>query len=272
MPPKLEFKVWGLNNYGNVTCCKGKERRGMKLALIGYGNMGKAIEQLVMEQGNHDIVSVSYKEKEDKLDVPGIQKADVAIDFTASDVVLSTITQIAKVGVPMVIGTTGWYGDLAKVESMVKKSGIGLIYGGNFSVGAQVFFRIVDFASSVFNKFSDYDVYGYEIHHSGKKDSPSGTAKKLSDILLKNMKRKKEVQTGRLDRQIKKEEFHFASVRGGSNFGFHEIVFDSPSDEIKLSHSARSRRGFAKGAIMAAEFIRNKKGLYKFDEVFDQLI
>lgn len=240
----------------------------MKIALIGYGNMGIELETLINESKKHKIESVSYRDIKDQLDLEGIKKSDVAIDFTAPEIVLETIKKVAKTGVNMVIGTTGWYNNFNKVEKIVKDAKIGLVYGQNFSVGANIFFKIAEYSSKLFNKYEDYDVYGFEIHHKGKKDSPSGTAKKVSELIIKNLNRKKSLQTGRIDRKIEDVELHFASVRGGYNPGYHEIRFDSMADEIAISHSARGRRGFAMGAIMAAEFIKGKKGIYSFDELF----
>lgn len=244
-----------------------KTDKFMKIALVGFGKMGKEIENLISEAGVHQVVSISYDNPAGKLDKEGIKKADVVIDFSSPEIVVDTIKEVLSLGVNMVIGTTGWYENLTKVKSLVLKNKRGLIYGGNFSIGANIFFRVVNFASAFCNKYG-YDPAGFEIHHVGKKDSPSGTAKKLADIILKNFPKKKKVETGRLDRQIKEDEFHFASLRVGQNPGYHEIIFDSPADAIKLSHTAHSRRGFAQGAIVAAEFIKGKKGLYSFDEIF----
>ena len=241
----------------------------MNIALIGHGNMGKEVEEVITQNSSHAIVSISYKSIHDSLDIPGIKKADVAIDFTAPDVVFSNIETVLGLGVNMVVGTTGWYEHLPKVEKLVAQSKAGLIYGQNFSIGANLFFQIVSFASRLVGKFDDYDAAGFEMHHTGKKDSPSGTAKKLSSIIMENFPAKKTVETGRLDRQIKKEEFHFASLRTGRVPGYHEIIFDSPADEIRLSHNAHNRRGFAQGAVLAAEFIKGKKGMYSFDELFE---
>ncbi|MCL5969906.1 MAG: 4-hydroxy-tetrahydrodipicolinate reductase [Patescibacteria group bacterium] len=240
----------------------------MKIALIGYGNMGQEVENVIKAVGKHKIVSISYKNISDPLDKNGIKKADVAIDFTAPDVILKNIKEVSKLGVNMVIGTTGWYEKLKDVEKIVIQSKTGLIYGQNFSIGANIFFKIVAYGSTLFNKFGNYDVYGMEIHHKGKKDSPSGTAKKLADVIMKNFTKKNILQTARLDRKIEPNEFHFASVRGGVNPGFHQIIFDSLADEIRLEHIAHGRRGFAEGAIMAAEFIKGKKGVFSFDELF----
>ncbi|MDO8576870.1 MAG: 4-hydroxy-tetrahydrodipicolinate reductase [Candidatus Daviesbacteria bacterium] len=240
----------------------------MKIALIGYGNMGHEVENLVKESGTHQVVSVSYENSGDSLDKEGIAKADVVIDFTSSEIVVDTIKEVAGMGKNMVVGTTGWYDQMDKAKEVVEKANTGFIYAQNFSIGANIFFKVVGFASSMFSKFGDYDVAGFEIHHSGKKDSPSGTAKKMAQVIMENFPQKKVLKTGRLDRQIKSKELHFASLRIGRNPGFHEVIFDSVADEIKLSHSAHGRRGFAEGAIVAAEFIKNKKGFYTFDEVF----
>lgn len=239
----------------------------MKIALIGYGKMGKEVE-LVAKEAGHSIISVSYENEKSPLDKQGTKKADVAIDFTSPEIVVGNIREILSMGINMVIGTTGWYKDVPKVEQLVRKYKRGLIYGSNFSIGANIFFHVVAYASKLFSKFSDYDVAGLEMHHTGKKDSPSGTAKTLAAIIMRNIPAKKKLQTETLQRQIQKDEFHFASVRAGRYFGQHEIFFDSEADEVRLSHSAHSRRGFAQGAVFAAEFIKGKKGLFRFDEVF----
>src|SRR3989339_155039 len=218
----------------------------IKIALIGFGKMGKEVNALCEDSRDFEVVSVSYKNINDKLDVEGIKKADVAIDFTSPDVVIKNIEQVGKLGVNMVIGTTGWYDKMDTVKKLVSKNKIGLVYSPNFSVGVNIFFKIMDFASSLFAKFPDYDVYGLEVHHKAKLDSPSGTALKIAEK-IKGLK--------------------FTSVRAGRNPGFHEVTFDSSADGITLSHQAYNRSGFGKGALVAAEFIKNKKGIYTFDDV-----
>lgn len=237
----------------------------MKIALIGYGKMGKAVEEAVF-QSAHKIISISYKDHK-TFDTKGIKEADVAIDFTSPEIVLDNAQKILSSGINFVIGTTGWYKNIEEIEKMVKKYKKGVIYGSNFSIGANIFFQIVANAAKLLGQF-DYDVAGFEVHHTGKKDSPSGTAKKISDIIIKNMPGKKRLQAETLQRQITKEELHFASVRTGRYFGRHEIFFDSVADEIKLTHDAHNRLGFAKGAVYAAEFIKGKRGLYSFEDVF----
>jgi 4-hydroxy-tetrahydrodipicolinate reductase len=240
----------------------------MKIALIGYGNMGQEIQKLVTETKEHQIVSISYEDPKEKLDEIGISKSDVVIDFSSPEIVLSTIKVIAKMKKNMVVGTTGWYKNIPQVKDLVKKSDIGLIYGQNFSIGANILFKITAYASRLFNKYGNYDVYGFEIHHKGKKDSPSGTARKLSETIIENFPQKTVIQNERINRKIENQELHFASIRGGFNPGLHEVIFDSAADEIRLTHYARGRRGFAEGAILAAEFIKGKKGFFDIDQLF----
>ncbi|MEK7106990.1 MAG: 4-hydroxy-tetrahydrodipicolinate reductase, partial [Patescibacteria group bacterium] len=192
---------------------------------------------------------------------------DVVIDFTSPEIVLNNIKTVAYAGKNLVVGTTGWQEHLPEVKKIVLESDIGLIYGQNFSVGANIFFRVIAHATKLFSAFTAYDVCGFEIHHAGKKDSPSGTALRTAQEILQNSNVKKTLQTELLDRQIRPDELHFASVRSGINPGFHQVIFDSTADAVTISHSAHNRQGFAQGAILAAEFIRGKKGLYTFDDV-----
>jgi 4-hydroxy-tetrahydrodipicolinate reductase len=240
----------------------------MKIILFGHGNMGSEIEKLINESGKHQIIAINLEHIGDKIDEEKVKSADVVIDFTSPEIVLGNIKRVAALGVNMVVGTTGWYQNLDEVEEIVKKSGIGLIYAQNFSVGANIFFQVVAHAAKLMSKFGNYDVYGFEVHHTGKKDSPSGTALRIAKEIMGNFPTKSVVQTEKLDRKINSEELHFASIRAGRNPGFHQVTFDSAADSITLSHAAHNRRGFAEGAVLAAEFILGKKGLFTIDDVF----
>lgn len=244
----------------------------MNIALIGYGNMGKTLESLCDDDSEDNITSISFQKGVRQLDEKGIEASQVAIDFTAPHAVLPTIKKLLPLGIPLVIGTTGWFDQLPEVEELVKKHKGAIVYGGNFSIGANIFFQIINQASALFNSFPEYDVYGIEIHHTGKKDSPSGTARTLATIIQKNIARKKTIQMDRVVRMIRPDELHFASVRGGRTNGEHTITFDSTSDMITLSHTAHNRVGFAKGALMAAKFIQGKKGLFRFEDIFQEVI
>ena len=240
----------------------------MKILLLGHGNMGTEIEKLINESDKHQIVAINLGHLGDQIDEEAVRKADLVIDFTSPQIVVENIKKVAALGVNMVVGTTGWYKNLDEVGKIVTGSGIGLIYAQNFSVGANIFFQVVAHAAKLMSKFGNYDVYGFEVHHTGKKDSPSGTALRIAKEIMGNFPAKSSVQTEKLDRQINPEELHFASIRGGRNPGFHQVVFDSSADSITLSHTAHNRRGFAEGAVLAAEFILGKKGLFTIDDVF----
>ncbi len=238
----------------------------MQITLLGHGNMGKEIERLARAKGIYS-VSIALQNAGEKIDMELVGAADVVIDFTSPEIVLQNIRTVLSAGKNMVVGTTGWYEHLGEVRKLVEKSGAGLIYAQNFSIGANIFFQVVANATKLTSAFGNYDVYGLEIHHAGKKDSPSGTALQTAKEILDNSATKKILQTEKLDRQIRPDELHFASVRGGNNPGFHEVVFDSAADAITISHAAHGREGFAEGAFLAAEFIKGKKGLFTFDDV-----
>lgn len=221
-------------------------RNKIKIALIGFGKMGQEINSLCRDSEIFEVVSISFKDKNGKLDIEGIKKSDVAIDFTSKDIVLKNIEQVAKLGKNLVVGTTGWYDHLNEVKKIVEKNKIGFLYAPNFSIGANIFFKMAEFSAKLFSKFPEYDVYGLEIHHKAKLDSPSGTALKIASKI---------------------NGLNFTSIRAGRNPGFHEVVFDSNADGITLSHQAYNRIGFAKGALLAAEFIKNKKGMFNFEDI-----
>lgn len=243
----------------------------LKLTLIGYGQMGKMLEQLAPEM-DMEIVSIIDPVQGNEICEETVSEADVCIDFTLPDSVLSNIKKLAELNKTMVVGTTGWHHKLDDVTEMVNQTGVGFIHGSNFSPGMNMFFQVVKQAAMMFNNLDDYDVYGLEYHHKRKIDSPSGTAKVLSDIILNNVDRKTEAQFDKLDRKVKPEEFHLASVRAGEIPGTHIIGFDTEADSIELKHTARNRNGLAKGALLAAKWIADKKGVYDFSESFEQII
>ena len=166
----------------------------------------------------------------------------------------------------MVVGTTGWYGRLEALKTEMAAAKIGFLWSSNFSIGVNMYFKIVEEAAKLVNKFDEYDVWGHEIHHYNKADSPSGTAKTLEKILLKNISRKTAVVEEKLDRKREMNEIHFSSVRGGLvNFG-HTIGFDSAADRITITHEARCRDGYALGAVKAAEWLKGKIGYFEMED------
>jgi len=232
-------------------------RIGMRIVLIGDGAMGKLIQRMAKEKG-HEIVVViddasadlSAAELAEKLSI-----ADVSIDFTNSDAVRRNVEACVLAGVPLVEGTTGWNDKRGEIERIVRDGKGAFVFGANFSIGVNVFYRIADFAAELFAKFPEYEGFIEERHHSRKLDSPSGTALKLQDIVSKHFD----------------QGFSISATRAGNIPGTHRIGFDGPADQVLLEHTARSREGFAAGAILAAEWIVGKKGFYEFGDVLDEI-
>ncbi len=243
----------------------------IKLAIIGYGQMGKLIEQLAPKY-NFEVISIIDPLLGNEISGETLSGAEVCVDFTTPDTAFTNIQKICELGKNMVVGTTGWLDKLEAVQQLVQQNKIGMVYGSNFSLGMNLFFQMVNSATKLMNKIENYDVFGLEFHHKKKKDSPSGTAKILSDIVLKNTDNKTSAQFEKLDRKIEKNEFHFGSVRAGNIPGTHLIGFDSAADTIELKHTARNREGLALGALKAAEWIAQRNGLYNFSEHFSEII
>lgn len=247
----------------------------MKLAIIGYGNMGKAIEKIARTH-NFEVVSTIDPGHEDAMyrdiNQESMAGVDVCIDFTHPEAVYENVKKLAALKKNMVIGTTGWDQHFDDIRLLVKKADIGFIHASNFSLGVNMFYRMVRKAAQLINKVEEYDIYGYESHHHNKRDSPSGTAKSLANILLRNIDRKTTLQYDRIERKPEKDEIHFASIRAGNIPGTHAIGFDSAADTIELKHTARSREGFALGAVKAAAFIQGKKGFYNVEDLMDTLL
>ncbi len=243
----------------------------IKIGLIGYGRMGKLIKE-ISAKNNVEISNIFDPNLNNILsDNSDLSNTDIFIDFSTSENILKNAEIILKNKKKLIIGTTGWYDDMDKMKSLCNRYKGGIIVGGNFSIGMNAFYEIINFSSKLFNKLKDYDVYGWEQHHVGKSDSPSGTAKEISTVILNNIERKTIAQFNKLDRKIKPEEFHFASIRGGQISGIHNLQFDSIFDTLTLTHSAKSREGFATGAIEAAKWLLNKKGFFMYKDIFKEI-
>lgn len=241
----------------------------MNFLIMGYGKMGHEVEAVLLERGHRIVARIDEK--------PGLgdgtsptkeqlSQAEVAIEFSHPTAVKNNAALYARAGLSAVVGTTGWKADEEEVKRLVKESGIGYIRGSNFSIGAHLFFTLVEEAARLIQPFPQYDIFLYEIHHNQKKDSPSGTALTAANRILKALPRKKKITTERLDRQIEPEELHVASVRGGAVPGVHSVLLDSIADTIEITHSARNRSGFALGAVLAAEWIQEKKGFFEVED------
>ncbi len=230
----------------------------MKIAIIGYGAMGKMIEGLARRRG-HEISTVIDQESagaEAETLAGRLGGSQVAIDFSVSDAVKRNAEGCGLAGVPLVEGTTGWADDIDAVRKAIESNNGAFVYGANFSIGVNLFYRVVENAAELFSKFGDYEAFIEERHHSRKVDAPSGTALKLLSIVKSHVERNPSV----------------ASTRAGNNPGTHVVGFDGEFDQISLKHTARSREGFAAGAVAAAEWIRGKQGFWEFPEVIEEIL
>jgi 4-hydroxy-tetrahydrodipicolinate reductase len=241
----------------------------MNLALIGYGKMGREVEAVAKEKG---VTVAKIFTLENNTGGLGLSKdslkgVDVCIDFSWPQSVLDNIEAVAECGKNIVVGTTGWYDKIDQIRKLVKEKKIGLLYASNFSLGINIFSQIVMDASHLFERYSEYDVSISEVHHKGKADSPSGTALSLGSIVLQTLKRKSELLTNPSHGEIKPHQLHVTSTRVGCVTGKHAVLFDSDSDSIELVHTAKNRRGFALGAVVAAEWLKGKKGFYTMRDV-----
>lgn len=241
----------------------------MRIALVGYGQMGREIENAAGDEfeitARIDPVSEAATHK--TISADALKNADVAVEFTNPQAAFENIKTIIALGVDLVVGTTGWRDRLDEARRLVEEAGIGMIYAPNFSLGVNLFAKIIRFAGNAMSDFPQYDCYGCEVHHRRKKDGPSGTARDICRILIDELASKEEAQFDRLERPVAETEIHFASVRGGEVPGTHTVVFDSIADSIELKHTARGRAGFAFGALQAAKWIRGRKGLFTMDDM-----
>jgi len=234
----------------------------MRLALIGYGAMGRLVANLVTSQartGNEEIgVTLTSRDASQSVDdlAASLRGHDVAIDFSVGTAVIAHVRACALAGVSLVEGTTGWKGQEADARQIIREHNGALVYGANFSVGVSVFYRIVSHAAKLMAGLDQYEAFIEEAHHSRKRDAPSGTALKLKDLMAE--------QLG--------GDVPIASTRAGHIPGTHRVGFDSAADQITLTHMARSREGFAAGALLAARWVVGRKGVYEFSDVVDEIL
>ncbi len=233
----------------------------MNVCIVGYGKMGHIVEKTALDKGLNVIAKIDPKAEDathKEINKDSLKDVDVCIEFTAPTVAVENIKKIAALKKNVVVGTTAWYDKLDEVRKVVEENNIGLIYSPNFSVGVNIFFRLTKYISKMMGSFKDYKVSMKEIHHVHKKDAPSGTAKMIAELIKENSGRIKDV--------------NIESVREGEVPGTHIVNFESYADIIKLEHEAKNRQGFAVGAVMAAEWINGKKGLFSIEDMMDEII
>ncbi len=244
----------------------------MKIALLGYGKMGRIIEQFALDRG-HEIVLKIDENSLDQKTTENLQKADVAIDFSTPHSVISNIESCFEAGLPLVVGTTGWYDKIEEIKAQCEESNNSLLYASNFSVGVNVFFFVNEVLAKIMNRYPQYDVLVEEIHHTQKLDSPSGTAITIAEGILDGLNRKNEwvnelVGDGP-EVITRPEQLLIESHRIEDVPGTHTVVYSSEVDDIEFKHKAHGRAGFALGAVLAAEWLQGKKGFYSVKDMFD---
>jgi 4-hydroxy-tetrahydrodipicolinate reductase len=237
----------------------------MRIALIGYGKMGKTIECIALERG-HTIVSVIDVDNRDDFDSEAFRSAEVAIEFTTPETAVDNYYKCFAAGVAVVSGTTGWLSRLDEVKKACTERGHTFFYASNFSIGVNIFFALNKYLARIMNKFPSYDVSMTETHHIHKLDAPSGTAITLTDGIIEEIDRKNRWVLGKAEQLP--GDLSIEAIREGEASGVHEIVYESDVDYIRIEHEAKSRAGFALGAVIAAEFTADKKGFLGMDNMF----
>jgi 4-hydroxy-tetrahydrodipicolinate reductase len=246
----------------------------MKIALLGYGKMGKIIEKIAYDR-KHEIVLKIGTANLDELTTENLQKADVAIEFSTPNTVLSNIEACFKAGIPVVVGTTGWHHEMAQIKEQCSYGNNALIHATNFSVGVNIFFHVNKLLAKLMNNYPYYDVQVEEIHHTQKLDSPSGTAITIAEGIIDNLESKKgwvnilTTDDAADDSNVPADQLLIESLRIESVPGTHTVIYDSEVDTIEFKHTAHNRSGFALGAVLAAEWIQDKKGFYTVQDMFD---
>lgn len=235
----------------------------MKIALIGYGKMGKAIEEIALQRGHEIVLKVGIENLEENT-IPNIRKADVAIEFTGPESAFENVTRCIEAGVPVVCGSTGWLARYEEAKNFCIVHKGALLYASNFSVGVNIFFAINKRLAELMAPHQEYEVSLTEVHHTEKKDAPSGTAITLAEQILDRNTRKKQWVNQPSSRP---EDLVITSERVDPAPGTHVITYTSAIDDIEIKHTAHNRKGFATGAVLAAAFLYNKKGIFTMSDV-----
>ena len=234
----------------------------MNIALLGYGKMGKEIETISLQRGHTIVLKVDETNASSFTD-EDLKKADVAIEFSTPHTVISNIKKCLDVQVPIVVGTTGWYNEFEMIQELCLQKSGALFHATNFSLGVNLFFKLNTYLADLMNKYENYDVEMEEIHHIHKLDKPSGTAISLANQVLEKIERKKNWSIS----DYNPETLFIKDVREGEVPGTHIIKYTSAVDDIEIMHKAHSRKGFALGAVVAAEFINGKKGIFTMSDL-----
>ena len=235
----------------------------MNIALIGYGKMGKAIEAIALQRGHAVPLKIDINNA-NEFTKENLDKCDVAIEFTSPHSAVQNILTCIKAGIPVVSGSTGWLDKWNEVKGECEKNNGAFVYASNYSVGVNLFFELNKKLAQLMQPYQEYEVSMEEIHHTEKKDAPSGTAITLAEQIIENIGRKKQWVN---QQSVTREELSIISKRIDPAPGTHTIKYSSPIDDIEITHTAHNRQGFATGAVIAAEFLKGKKGIFSMKDV-----
>ena len=245
----------------------------MKIALSGYGKMGKIIEKIALDR-KHEIVLIIDQHNREEIIDEDLQQADVVIEFSTPESALENIQQCIGAGVPIVVGTTGWYDHIAEIKEEIYRTDGSLLYASNFSVGVNVFFHMNKILAKLMNNYPYYEVQVEEIHHTQKLDAPSGTAITIAEGIIDSLDAKQEWKnvltdgSSMVDDTVKNNQLLIESLRIENVPGTHTVLYDSEVDSIEFKHTAHNRNGFALGAVLAAEWLHGKTGFYTAQDMF----
>ncbi len=243
----------------------------MKFALIGYGKMGKEIEKVILENPSDEVVLKITDDNLQEFSLENLKKADVAIEFTQPEVAVENIYKCFEAGVPVVVGTTAWLDKLDDVKEQCNKTKSTLFFSPNYSIGVNIFWELNRKLARIMNSQPGYEVRMEEIHHTEKKDAPSGTAVKTAEIILAELERKKKWCLQTPDHSTDSAEIPIIAKREPHVPGTHTVTYKSSVDLLEVKHEAVSRRGFAEGAVMAARFVLGKKGVFEMKDLLASL-
>lgn len=235
----------------------------MNIALIGYGKMGKEIEQICLER-HHTVPLIIDIQNQHDFTSENLKKVDVAIEFSRPETTVTNIRKCFAADIPVVCGTTGWLEHFDTIKQECMNGGKAFFYASNYSLGVNIFFKVNQYLARIMNNFPQYEVEMEEVHHTQKLDAPSGTAISLAKDIIANLERKNHWQ---LDSQDGTDALKITAIRRDPVPGIHTITYDSAVDFIEMTHSAKSRKGFAFGAVLAAEFVKGKKGIFSMDDL-----
>ncbi|MCF8254462.1 MAG: 4-hydroxy-tetrahydrodipicolinate reductase [Bacteroidia bacterium] len=246
----------------------------MKIALLGYGKMGMAIEKVAVAKGHEIVYKVNLENAYDFMPL-SLKNVDVAIDFSMPTAAVDNILKCFEVGIPIVVGTTGWYDQFDEIKAKCLSEGQAMVHSTNFSIGVNLFYKLNKIMASMMAHFDSYNVMIEEVHHTAKKDHPSGTALSLASHIMKEIPSKTTIRERLIygddqpSQSVKPHELLIETYREGDVTGLHKVKYESVIDSIEIIHDAKSRYGFAKGAVMAAEWIIGKKGIYTMDDILN---